>query len=108
MSCVPIVVDHYDRQDARREFVLALWQLRRGVERRPTSNGTLWGEGVAVTDAELTVALRELIAALDRRVPHVENAGEVAIARDARELREKALKRLAELAGEGALARSTS
>jgi len=41
--------------------------------------------------------LRELIAALDRRVPHIERAGEAAIARDAALLREKAVKRIAVL-----------
>jgi hypothetical protein len=41
--------------------------------------------------------LHELIAALDRRVPHVERAGEEAIARDAAALRAKAVTRLAEL-----------
>ena len=39
--------------------------------------------------------LRELIAALDRRVPRVERVGEVSIARDAAALREKALQRIA-------------
>jgi len=43
--------------------------------------------------------LRELIAALDRRVPHVERAGEVAIARDAAVLKKKALERIAILEG---------
>jgi hypothetical protein len=42
-------------------------------------------------------ALRELIAALDRRVPHVERAGEVQIARDASILRREALRRIEEL-----------
>jgi len=41
--------------------------------------------------------LRELIAALDRRVPQIERAGEIAIAREGRALREKALQRIAEL-----------
>lgn len=41
--------------------------------------------------------LRELIAALDRRVPHIERTGEVRIARDAAALRDKALKRIAAL-----------
>ena len=41
--------------------------------------------------------LRELIAALDRRVPHVERSGEAAIARDAAALKDKALKRIAKL-----------
>ena len=46
--------------------------------------------------------LRELIAALDRRVPHVERSGEAAIARDAAALRDKALKRIAALEGKSA------
>lgn len=44
--------------------------------------------------------LHELIAALDRRVPRVERAGEVAIARDAAALRKKALQRIARLEAE--------
>jgi hypothetical protein len=43
--------------------------------------------------------LRELIAAIDRRVPDIERVGEIAIARDAAALREKALARIAELGG---------
>ena len=41
--------------------------------------------------------LRELIAALDRRVPHIERTGESDIARDAATLRKKALDRIAQL-----------
>jgi hypothetical protein len=41
--------------------------------------------------------LREFIAALDRRVAHVERVGEVAIAHAAAALRKKAVQRLAEL-----------
>ena len=41
--------------------------------------------------------LQELIAALDRRLPQVQRAGEAAIARDATALRASALKRIAEL-----------
>jgi hypothetical protein len=43
--------------------------------------------------------LEDLIAALDRRVPRVERAGEAAIARDAAALRERAVDRLTKLAG---------
>lgn len=53
---------------------------------------------MAVNLSKLTRELEELIAALDRRVPRVEEAGEAAIARDAAALRAKASKRLAELA----------
>jgi hypothetical protein len=41
--------------------------------------------------------LHELIAALDRRVPHVERVGELAIARAAAALRDEALRRIATL-----------
>jgi hypothetical protein len=47
--------------------------------------------------------LRELIAALDRRVPQVSRVGEVAIAQAALALRDEALRRLDELALEAAL-----
>ena len=47
---------------------------------------------------DLACELEELIAALDRRVPQVEQAGEAEIARDAAALRAKAVQRLAELA----------
>lgn len=57
---------------------------------------------MAVTDSPLARELRELIDALDGRVPRVQQAGEVAIARDAAALRAKAVKRLEELEREGA------
>lgn len=41
--------------------------------------------------------LLELIAALDRRVPQVERAGEASIARDAAALKARALERIEEL-----------
>jgi hypothetical protein len=52
---------------------------------------------MAVANDDLARALRELIAALDGRVPRVERAGELAIARDAAALRAKAVERLEEL-----------
>lgn len=56
-----------------------------------------------ISSAERKRALRhlhELIAALDRRLPHVERVGEVAIAADAAALRKKAQKRILELEAE--------
>jgi hypothetical protein len=41
--------------------------------------------------------LQELTAALDRRLPQADRAGEAAIARDAAGLRAEALKRIGEL-----------
>lgn len=53
------------------------------------------------TPTEQIQLLRELIEALDRRVPHIERTGEIQIARDAASLREKALKRIALLESVG-------
>jgi hypothetical protein len=63
---------------------------------------------MAMNVGELTRELEELIAALDRRVPRVERAGEATIAREAAALREKAVDRLAELAKQGAGRRGRS
>jgi len=49
------------------------------------------------TPTEQILILRELIEALDRRVPQMERTGEIQIARDAASLREKALNRIAAL-----------
>jgi hypothetical protein len=49
------------------------------------------------SDQSLVQDLRELIAALDRRMPRIEREGERAIARDAQGLKRAALKRICEL-----------
>jgi hypothetical protein len=41
--------------------------------------------------------LRELVQALEHRVPHIEREGEAQIARDAAALKEAALRRIGEL-----------
>ena len=51
----------------------------------------------ASTRAQTVRNLRELIAALDRRVPHVERVGEISIARAASALKLEALKPIEEL-----------
>ncbi len=51
--------------------------------------------------ARVIANLQALIAALDRRVPHIERAGERQIAHDAGLLRQKALKRLEALREQG-------
>jgi hypothetical protein len=52
---------------------------------------------MAMTSPQLIRVLRELVAALDRRVPQGHRAGEAAIARDAAALRARALERIQEL-----------
>ena len=60
------------------------------------------------SDQTIVHDLRELIAALDRRVPRLERDGERDIAHDAQALRRAALKRIAELErSPAALAMST-
>jgi hypothetical protein len=55
----------------------------------------------ATAQSDQLRALQELIEALDRRVPHVERAGEAKIAADARRLRAAASERLARLRHRG-------
>jgi hypothetical protein len=72
--------------------------MRRGLECRTSRGPAPRIESMAVNRVELARELEELISALDRRVPRVEQAGEASIAREAAALREKAVRRLAELA----------
>jgi hypothetical protein len=97
---MPLAVDHDDREDSRLQQLLALQKLRRDLERRAPSGAAPRSPEVAVMSSQLVRELQELIAALDRRVPRVEQAGEASIARDAAALRAKAVKRLAELVDE--------
>ena len=54
--------------------------------------------GIAESSRAQTLReLRELVAALDRRVPQVERVGEIPIARAAVALKSEALKRIEEL-----------
>jgi len=46
---------------------------------------------------ELLAALQEIVAALDRRIPHVERASESEIATDAKRLRARAIQRMVSL-----------
>jgi hypothetical protein len=75
---------------------LAVSRMRRDLERRSKSR-VQRRRSMAVSPNDLESVLEELIAALDRRVPRVEQAGEAGIARDAAALRAKAVQRLTEL-----------
>jgi len=50
-----------------------------------------------VDRTRLIQRLQELIESLDSRVPHFEREGEIQIAREAAALRDKAMRRLAQL-----------
>jgi hypothetical protein len=54
----------------------------------------------ALATTDRTGRLRELIVALDRRVPRAPSPREAAVARDAAVLRERAVRRLTEIADE--------
>ena len=60
---------------------------------------------VAAIPSTVIRELLELIDALDRRMPHMERAGEAAIARDAAALKARALRRIEELEREPSAAR---
>jgi hypothetical protein len=103
---MPFALDRHHRAQTGRERVLAVQRLWRDLERLPAPDGAGGRLSVAVTG--LARELEELIAALDRRVPRVEEAGEADIARDAAALRAKAVDRLAELVRDAALPPPTS
>ena len=96
MPGMPVEGDLDNDKRSRREQLLALRRVWRGVERVAAPHSPR-REFVALTTADRLRELQELIAALDRRVPQIERAGEAAIARDAAALRSQAMKRLAEL-----------
>jgi hypothetical protein len=54
-------------------------------------------ESVTTQRQELIGHLRELVEALDRRIPHMEREGEDAIARESAVLKRKAQERIAQL-----------
>jgi len=55
---------------------------------------------VPISERSVLEDLRELVAALDRRVPHLDRKGERDIARDAAALREEAMNRIREIENE--------
>lgn len=75
--------------------------VRRDMERGtdgPDAGRFTEGVPMAMTSNSRVVReLRDLIEALDRRVPQVERAGEASIARDAAALKARALRRIEEL-----------
>jgi hypothetical protein len=97
VSRLPVPRDLDHGAEARRDRLLALCRLRRSLERLSTGIRREPRASMAVSTSKLTRELEELIAALDSRMPRVERAGEVTIARDAAALRAKAVARLAEL-----------
>jgi hypothetical protein len=97
LSVLQIVFDRDDGEESRRRELLAVHEVRRRLECLASADEQAWRTPMAVTRSRVVRELLELIAALDRRVPQVQRAGESAIARDAAALRTRALKRIDEL-----------
>lgn len=77
------------------------------MERVTDGETSTWCKSMAMTRSGVVRELLELIAALDRRVPQAQRAGEASIARDAAALKVRALRRIEELEREPARADET-
>jgi hypothetical protein len=109
-SCIPhlpVDIDGHKVGQPGCVQLLALYQMRRCLERVADADAGNCQKWMAMTALEMEIVreLRELIAALDRRTPYVERAGEAAIARDAASLKARALKRIEALELEAAFGR---
>jgi hypothetical protein len=102
---MPLDGDELRGETADVTKLLALHGLRRGVESEPADQlGTkvvaeMTAESVVETRTTI-VQLVELIAAIDRRLPQVQRAGEAVIANAAMHLKTEATKRIVELEAE--------
>ena len=102
---MPVDGDELRGEAADITKLLALHGLRRGLESEPADQfGTevvaeMTPEDLVETKTTI-VQLVELIAAIDRRLPQVQRAGEAAIANAAMRLRTEASKRVVELEAE--------
>lgn len=99
---MPVGFNRDDGTESECRQLLALRELRGSMERVAITDAALRSARVAMMRTALIRELLDLIAALDRRVPHVERAGEMSIARDAAALKAKALARIKELEKEAA------
>lgn len=102
---MPVDIHRHHDSESRFQLVLAMHEVRGRMERVAVPDGSIRNASktmTTITRSDLVRELRELIAALDRRVPQVERAGEVSIARDAAALKARALKRIEDLEREPA------
>ena len=98
LSVLPLRPGHDHRQVDDDRCVLALCRLRPNLEPgQAGSTASAWAGVTRHRRAVIVSDLRELVAALDRRVPRLEREGEPEIARDAAALKDEALLRIAEL-----------
>ncbi len=81
--------DNRGECDPGRRQLLAMHGMRRHVECVADAGECVRGRAMEITSTQLVRELRELVAAVDRRLPQVRRAGEAAIARDAAALKSK-------------------
>lgn len=89
--------DGHRREKAFGRQLLAMHEVRRPLECVTNPDDSEWRVSMVVTSSALLRALRELIAALDRRMPQAHRASEASIARDSAALKARATKRIDEL-----------
>jgi len=101
VSELRIAGHRHGRNEAIGRELLAVHRLRRRLECGAYGRGSPRAAPLAITSATVLRERRGLGAALDRRVPQVQLAGEIAIARDATTLRARAAKRIEEVERDG-------
>ena len=101
MPVLPLTAGGDDGEAGRRRLLAVshLWADLESVEDAGVTRAALLTPDIMSTRPNETLIedLRELVAALDRRVPRLEREGERAIARDAARLKNEALRRIADL-----------
>lgn len=98
LSLLSLRKRHHHIQGGDGQLVLAMRGLRADLESCPfVASAAELASMTPCIGQTLTADLRELVAALDRRVPRIDREGEGAIARDSAALRGEALKRIAQL-----------
>jgi hypothetical protein len=97
LSQVSVIGDRDQGEEPGRRQLLAVHDMRRNMARVTDGDQSTSCVSMAMTPSSAVRELLELIAALDRRMPQVQRAGEASIARDAAALKARALKRIEEL-----------
>jgi hypothetical protein len=97
LSQVSVIGDRDQGEEPGRRQLLAVHDMRRNMARVTDGDQSTSCGSMAMTPSSAVRELLELIAALDRRMPQVQRAGEASIARDAAALKARALKRIEEL-----------
>ena len=97
LSFLPVAERDDNRQVHHQQCVLAVRSVWSDLESGEAGAAEKGMAAVMTVDRALVESLRELVAALDRRVPHLERSGELEIARASATLRDEAVRRLAEL-----------